>query len=225
MITKNKMQKHRIFEVYEDKKRIYTVNLTPGKRVYGERLVKEGGVEYREWNAKKSKLAAAILKGCPNIFMRKGSVVLYLGSSTGTTVSHVSDIVGSEGFIFAVDMAPVVMRELVFVCEGRSNIAPVLADANRPLEYADRVSAVDIVYQDIAQKNQLDIFLKNMNLFLKSDGYALLAVKARSMDITKKPVEIFSNTRKELEKNLTVIDYRVLEPYQKDHCFFICKKQ
>lgn len=221
----NKIQQSKIFEVYEDKRRIYTVNLIPGKTVYDEKLVREGKIEYREWNSRKSKLAAAILKGCPSIFIKKGSIVLYLGSATGTTVSHVSDIVGREGFVFALDVAPIVMRNLVFVCNERNNIAPVLADANKPVEYADKVSAVDVIYQDIAQKNQLQIFLKNIGMFLKNDGYALLAVKARSIDIAKRPKEIFKEIKKELEKELIIVDYRILEPFQKDHCFFICKKQ
>ena len=111
------IKKSRIFEVYEDKKRVYTINLIPGRTVYDEKLVSENNIEYREWNARRSKLAAAILKGCPNIFMRKGNVILYLGSASGTTVSHVSDIIGRGGFIFAIDIAPIVMRDLVFVCE------------------------------------------------------------------------------------------------------------
>jgi len=220
------MKKSKIFEVYEDyKKRIYTVNLTPGKKVYDERLVKEKGMEFREWNARRSKLAAAILKGCQNIFMRKGDVVLYLGCSYGTTPSHVSDIVGKEGFVFALDFAPRVMRDMVFVCEDRKNMAPILGDANKPQSYADKVCMVDIVYQDIAQRNQVDIFLKNFNLFLKKDGYGLLAVKARSVDVTKKPKEIFAEVKQRLEKEVTIVDYRTLEPYELDHCMFICKKK
>jgi len=220
------INKSKIFEIYEDKKRrLYTVSLTPGKKVYDERLVKEKGVEFREWNARRSKLAAAILKGCNNIFIRKGDVVLYLGCSYGTTPSHVSDIVGKDGFVFALDFAPRVMRDMVFVCEDRKNIAPILGDANRPEKYIDRVSMVDVVYQDIAQRNQVDIFLKNVNLFLKKGGYCLLAVKARSVDVTKKPKQIFAEVRQKLEKELTIVDYRTLEPYQLDHCMFVCKKK
>jgi len=219
------MKPSRIFEVYEDRKRLYTVNLTPGKAVYDEKLIKGKNVEYREWNARKSKLAAAILKGCQNIFIKRGSVVLYLGSATGTTISHVSDIVGREGFVFALDMAPIVMRQLVFICKERNNIAPILADANKPLEYADKISAVDVVYQDIAQKNQIEIFIKNIDLFLKDGGYALLAVKARSIDVAKNPKIIFKEVKKELERDLIIIDNRVLDPFQKDHCMFVCKKK
>lgn len=222
----SKILKSKIFEVYEDKRRrLYTINLAPGKKVYGERLVKENNMEYREWNAHKSKLAAVILKKAPNIFIRKDEVVLYLGCSTGTTCSHVSDIVGKNGFVFALDFAPRVMREIVFVSENRKNMAVILADANKPKSYSDKVSQVDVVYQDIAQKNQLDIFLKNVSVFLKKEGCALLAVKARSIDIAKKPRQIFNDIKEKLEKELTIIDYRTLEPFQKDHCFFICKNK
>ncbi len=220
------IKKGKVFEVYEDhRKRLYTVNLVPGKKVYDERLVKEKGVEYREWNARKSKLAAAILKGSNNIFIRKGCVVLYLGCSYGTTPSHVSDIVGKDGFVFALDFAPRVMREMVFVCEDRNNIAPILGNANKPLSYVDKVSMVDVVYQDIAQRDQVEIFLKNVKMFLKKEGYGLLAVKARSVDVTKKPKAIFAEVRQKLDKEMTIVDYRTLEPYELDHCMFICKKK
>ena len=215
-----------VFEVYEgDRGRIYTENLVPGKTVYEETLVKKGGKEYRGWDVRRSKLAAAILKGCKNVFIRKGQTVLYLGCSTGTTVSHVSDMVGKEGMVYALDFAPRVMREMVFVAEDRPNIAPVMADANRPSLFMDRVSSVDIVYQDVAQRNQVEIFLKNISMFLKDNGYGLLAVKARSVDVTKKPKSIFNIVKEELSKELTIIDFKILDPFEKDHAFFIVKKK
>jgi len=221
------ISKSKIFEVYEDKARrkLYTLNLAPGKGVYDEQLVKQNNIEYREWDAYGSKLAAAILNGCNNIFLRKDDVVLYLGSATGTTVSHVSDIVGKNGFVFAVDVAPRVMRDLIFNCNGRKNIAPILTDANHIKELMERVSLADVIYQDIAQKDQVEIFLKNIKSFLKKDGYAIIAVKARSIDVTKNPKVIFKEVRERLEKELTIVDYRTLEPYQKDHCMFICKNK
>ena len=218
----------KIFEVYESsengKRKLYTINLTPGKSVYGERLVVENGKEYREWDPYKSKLSSAILKGSLNIFIRKNDVVLYLGASTGTTVSHVSDIVGSEGFVFAVDSAPRVMRELMFLCYDRKNTAPILTDASQIKNLLPRISQADVVYQDVAQKFQLEIFLKNADAFLKKGGYGILAVKSRSIDVIKKPKEIFKIVKTELEKHLTIIDYRELDPFQKDHAIFFCKK-
>ncbi len=219
--------KSKIFEVFESqgkKKQLYTVNLVPGSNVYGEKLIRENDVEYREWDASKSKLAAAILKGSPNIGIRKNDVVLYLGAASGTTVSHVSDIIGHNGIVFAVDLAPRVMKDLIFLCYKRKNIAPILADAGNTNILKERVSAVDVIYQDVAQKSQIEIFLKNIELFLKDGGYALLALKARSIDVTKQPKHIFREVKEILEKELTIIDYRELEPFQKDHCMFICRK-
>jgi len=219
------MRQSKIFEVFQDKyNKLFTINLIPGIRLNDEKLIKEKNNEYREWDAYTSKLATLILKGCTNIGLRKNDVVLYLGSATGTTVSHVSEIIGKEGFVFAVDFAPRVTRDLIFVSEKRKNIAPILADANKPDKLIERVSEVDVLYQDIAQKNQVQIFLKNIDIFLKDKGYALLAVKARSIDVTKNPKEIFKKVREELENKVTIIDFRLLEPFQKDHCMFVCKK-
>jgi len=219
------IKKSRIFEVYESegRKKLLTRSLTPGVRFFGERTIRENNIEYREFEPRRSKLSSAILNGCQNIFIRGGNVVLYLGASHGYTVSHVSDIVGKEGFVFAVDSSPRVVRDLYFLAKLRKNIAPILADANNPEEYLKNGCIADIVYQDIAQKNQAEIFLKNIKLFLKDGGYCLLAVKARSINVIKKPGEIFKDVRKTLEKELVVADSRILEPYQHDHCMFICK--
>lgn len=213
-----------IYEKMKGRKRfLYTKNLVSGKDVYGENLFKEKNIEYREWDINKSKLAAAILKDISQTGIKENSVVLYLGAASGTTASHVSDIV-MNGFVFALDFAPRVVRDLVFVCEDRKNIAPILADANNPESYIGNVSEVDVVYQDIAQKNQVDIFLKNCDLFLKKDGIAILCVKSRSINVVENPKKIFNDVKKELEKKIKIIDYCELKPFQKDHCFFVCKK-
>ena len=60
---------------------------------------------------------------------------------------------------------------------------------------------------------------------MKKDGYALLAVKARSIDVTRKPKLIFNEVKEQLEKDVIIVDYRTLEPYQKDHAMFIVKKK
>ncbi len=218
------MKPHKLFQIFQDKRRIYTKSIYPGKTFFDERTVKENKNEYREFDPRRSKLAAMTVKGCTNLGIREKDVVLYLGASHGYTISFVSDMVGKQGFIFGLDPAPRVMRDLVFLSEARENIAPLLADANHPKEYQHRICQVDVVYQDISQRNQLDIFVKNCNLFLKKGGYGLLAVKARSIDIKRNPKQIFIETRKQLEKIFTVIDYKILEPLQKGHCMIIVKK-
>jgi fibrillarin-like pre-rRNA processing protein len=219
-----KLKPHKIFEIYTDRRRIYTKSIVPKKVHFDERIIKEKGTEYREFDPKRSKLAAAIMKGCTNAGIRKNDVVLYLGISHGYTASFVSDIVGKEGLIFGIDPAPRVMRDLVFLSQIRKNIVPMLANANHIEEYKDKVCSADIVYQDIAQRNQAEIFIKNCQFFLKKGGYGLLAVKARSIDVRRKPRALFNEVRQELEKEFTVIDFRILEPFEKDHCMIIIKK-
>ncbi|MFH1133376.1 MAG: fibrillarin-like rRNA/tRNA 2'-O-methyltransferase [Nanoarchaeota archaeon] len=199
-----------------------------GRRLFTRSIIPEGiqreGMWLRDWDPRHSKLAAAILKGAEQIGLREHDIVLYLGASTGTTASHVSDIVGNRGFVFALDCAPRVIRDLVFVCERRKNMTPILADAAQPDTFAERVTMVDYVYQDIAQRDQARIFLLNCSRFLEIGGFAALCVKARSIDVARHPREIFLETRKLLEEHLTIVDSRELEPFERDHCIFFCKK-
>jgi len=228
-MSKNLVRESRLKGIYELSgkrgKKLYTLSLAPGKVVYDESIIFQGNNEYREWNPKKSKLGAALTKGISQTGIMPGKTVLYLGSSTGTTCSHVSDIIGRDGFLFGVDPAPRVMREFIFLCEDRPNMAPLLVDANHPELYEDKVPEVDVVFQDIAQRNQVGIFLKNCDKFLKQGGFGLLAVKARSVDVTMKPKHIFDNVRHALEKSVTVVDYRELDPFEMDHCLFVIKKK
>lgn len=204
---------------------LYTRSLAPGQQVYGEQLVRRQGVEYRQWDPMRSKLAAALLNGLNQLGLAEGQSVLYLGASSGTTVSHVSDIVGASGEVFAVEFAPEMARELVFLAETRKNLHPILADANHPERYQHRALAADFLYQDIAQRNQVAIFLKNIGLYLKPGGFCVLCVKSRSIDITRQPKDIYREVRKQLEESLLVVDGRELAPFQRDHIFFVCKRR
>lgn len=210
--------------VFEENRKLYTLNSTPTVKLFDEDLIVEGGKEYRTWSPMRSKLAAAIVKGMPELPIKSSSKILYLGAAHGYTPSFISDI-AKDGVILAVDFAPRVVRDLVFMSEKRKNILPLLADANHPESYYNLIGAVDIVYQDVAQKNQIDIFLKNCAMFLKPGGFGMLALKARSIDVLQNPQMLFLAARKELEKKLAVVDSRILTPLQKDHIFFVCEKK
>ncbi|HHE04708.1 MAG TPA: fibrillarin-like rRNA/tRNA 2'-O-methyltransferase [candidate division WOR-3 bacterium] len=225
----NRFPKHNKFPLYFDKKGkrtdFYTLNLTPGEKFFDEQIKREKGKEYRHFDPGRSKLAAALLKNVSQIGLKEGDNVLYLGASHGYTPSFISDIVGKKGFVFAVDFAPRVVRDLVFVCEKRVNMAPIMADANHTFEIGPRIFNVDFVYQDVAQRNQAEIFLKNCKKFLKKEGFGILAVKSRSIDMAAKPKTIYDQVRKKLEQEVTIVDYRVLDPFEKDHCVFVIKKR
>lgn len=216
------MKKTKYYGVYSKKKKIFTKNLVPGFRVYGEELVKIKKEEYRNWDPKRSKLGASILKGLKTLPIKGGDNILYLGAASGTTASHVSDIV-ETGLVYCIDFAPRVVRDLLLTCNKRKNMLPLLADANKPDNYLNLIPKCNFLYQDIAQRNQVEIFIKNFNLFIKR-GYGFLAVKSRSIDVTRNPNEIFNEVEKKLKKEFIIIDKKRLEPFEKDHCVFLVKK-
>ncbi len=208
--------------IFKEGNKFYTKNLVGGA-VYGELLLNIDGQEFRYWDPFHSKLCSAMIKGLKSN-LRPDSSLLYLGAASGTTISHVSDIL-SRGFVYGVEFSKRVTRELYLVAKKRKNMAVILEDANHPERYLPFVPAVDFVYQDIAQKNQFEIFLKNTELFLKKGGYGFLALKARSVDVTRKPKNIFNETAEKIKRHFKLIDYKILKPFQSDHCFYLVKKE
>jgi fibrillarin-like pre-rRNA processing protein len=216
-----------VFQVtLEDKShKIATLNLSPNKNVYGERLIKIGDSEYRLWDPFRSKLAGAILKKLKNLPIKPENKVLYLGAASGTTASHVSDIIGYNGYVYCVEFAPRSIRDLINnVCRFRGNMAPILADARFPSQYASMVENVDVIYCDIAQPEQAKILADNAKVFLERNGWTMLAVKARSIDVTKEPSEVYEREIEVLEERGFVISEVIhLEPYDKDHAMITAK--
>lgn len=212
------------WHIVEGQKRLATVNYLEGNQVYGEKLYKKGGVEFRVWDPFRSKLAAAISIGLKVFPIKKGTKILYLGASTGTTVSHISDIVGPEGIIFAVEHASRVARDFLDrVASLRKNIIPILQDARHPEEYFSIYDKVDVVYSDIAQPDQTEIAIKNCNMYLKKGGYLFLVIKTRSIDVTRSPKKTIEEEVRKLEPDFKVIQNINLEPYDKDHALVVAK--
>lgn len=205
--------------VFWDGHRLMTVNAAPGKDVYGERLVVVDGIEYRQWDPFRSKLAAMILLGGRDFGLDENSKVLYLGAASGTTASHVSDIV-ANGVVHCIEVSERSFRDLVKVCETRKNMIPILEDANQPEEYSHMIEGAELVYQDVAQRNQVDIFVRNMAAFDSEHG--ILMLKSRSVDVNRKPKEVFAEVRKQLvDKQLKVKEVIDLDRFAKDHAAFI----
>ncbi len=207
--------------------RLATRNLTPGKTVYGERLIRFKKVEYRVWDAFRSKLAAAIIKGVQTVPITSGSQVLYLGAASGTTPSHVSDIVGEDGHVYCVEFASRSLRDLVDnVAAYRLNMSPFLEDARLPEKYAMFIpSKVDCIYCDVAQPEQAKLLADNADVLLKPAGWVMLAVKAQSIDVTKDPLAVYKQEAKVLKKRgFKVKEIVQLEPYDKAHAMIVAQK-
>jgi len=206
----------------EGEKKIATQNLVPGNQVYNEKLVQSKGIEYRIWNPFRSKLAAAIMNDLKNFPFNQKSDVLYLGVSTGTTISHISDIVNQGGTIFGIEHASRVARDFLDrVASHRKNIVPIIQDARRPEEFFSVYKKVDIVYVDIAQPDQTNIAIENCKLYLKSGGYLFLVIKTRSIDVVKDPKKVIKDEIKKLDTMFEIKQTIDLHPYDKDHAMVI----
>ena len=135
---------------------LVTKNINPGESVYSEKRISVESpdltkTEYRVWNPFRSKLAAGILGGIDNVFIQPGAKVLYLGAASGTSVSHVADIVGESGVVYAVEFSHRSGRDLVNMAKKRINVIPIVEDARHPQKYRMLIGMVDAIFADVAQ--------------------------------------------------------------------------
>jgi len=206
---------------------LVTKNLVPGESVYGEKRISVDGpdgekVEYRVWNPFRSKIAAAILGGVDNIWIKPGTKILYLGASAGTTVSHVSDLVGEEGVVYAVEFSQRVGRDLINTAKKRMNIVPIVEDARHPQRYRMLVPMVDIVFADVAQPDQARIVALNSHMFLKNGGHFMISIKANCIDSTVDASIVFAKEVAKLQaENFKPAEQLTLEPYERDHAVVV----
>lgn len=201
--------------------KLATLNSIKGFNPFNEELIKSKDKEYRIWDPNRSKLAAAIKKNIKNIPLEKNMKILYLGVAHGFTATFLSNIIGNKGIIYGVEFSERCFNELLPLCEKYKNIVPILADARKPEEYK-LIEKVDIVYCDLAQPDQTEIAIRNCK-FLKQNGYLFLTIKTRSIDVTKSPKDIVKQEIEKL-KDFKLLDWKMLDPFEKDHGFVIAKK-
>lgn len=200
-------------------RRLVTKARVPG--IHGEKTIKILDEEYRIWDPYHSKLASLILKGT-QIPLNEDSTVLYLGAANGTTASYVSDMV-SKGTVFAVEFSPRAMHDLIRASVGRMNLIPILADARHPGSYKNMVTEIDIIYQDVAQREQAQIAIWNADLFLRKGGFLILIIKSRSIDSTGNTRKVISDEIEKLGAFFKIIQTINLEPFHYDHSAVIAK--
>eukprot|EP00064_Thunnus_orientalis_P011005 superscaffoldBa00001546_g11035 len=205
---------------------LVTKNMVVGESVYGEKRINveegENKIEYRAWNPFRSKLAAAILGGVDQIHIRPGAKVMYLGAASGTTVSHVSDIVGPEGLVYAVEFSHRSGRDLLNVAKKRTNIIPIIEDARHPHKYRMLVGMVDVIFADVAQPDQTRIVALNAHNFLKNGGHFVISIKANCIDSTAAPEAVFASEVKKMSaENMKPQEQLTLEPYERDHAVVV----
>lgn len=208
--------------VLTDGRRLFVPSAVHGDKSFTENTRTENNTTFREWDPTRSKAAAAIVKGIKNFPVGPGSKVLYLGASFGATPSFFSDIVGPDGVIYAVEISDRCVRDLNMVAQKRPNIVPILANAKTPQDYS-WAETVDVLYEDVASSDQSEILLKNAEKFLKPGGFALIAIKARSIDVTREPREIYGEEAAKFSGKFKMLERVELDPFEKDHAFLVMK--
>lgn len=180
--------------------------------------------EKRYWDPTRSKVCAALKKGLNLLPLKEDSKVLYLGSAEGYTCSYISDLV-DKGTLFGVDFSAHSMQKFVLLCKERQNLYPILGDANKPEDYKSLVDCkVDLIIQDVAQKNQIEILSKNAAEFLKPEGYVILSLKTTAIS-QKNTSAIIDEEIKKFEKEFIIVDKRRLDPFEKKHMIIVGKKK
>ena len=213
--------------VFRDGRDLYTANHgPPGDRVYGEKLRTAGTTEYRQWDPFRSKLAALLAQGGGPADLWTGvRSALYLGGAHGTTVSHLSDIL-PDAPIYVVEKSPTSFAPLLALARRRSNLYPILADAQLPERYRADVGLVDLLYQDVAQRNQAAIFVENARAVLAPRGRGVFMLKVRSVTQSRPSVSIVREARAELERAGLEVRAEVgLSPFARDHVALVTRSR
>lgn len=187
---------------------------------FGEHIVGE----YRLWDPNRSKIGAAIMKGLKHFPIKNGSKVLYLGIAHGFSASFVADIIGKDGIVYGVEFSDRPFTELLPVTDKYKNIVPIMADARLTEKYS-WVEKVDVVFCDIADTQMTEVAIRNANVFLKDNGYLMISIKARSIDVLEKPRVIVDKEVEKLKRaGYGVEQTLMLDPFEKDHGFVLAKK-
>jgi len=206
--------------VFRQGSKILTMNPLQGRRLFTEQLASVGGTEYRVWDPNRSKPAAAIAKGLRQFPLKPGSKVLYLGIASGQTASYFSNIIGPSGIVYGIEISERCFRELLPAAKALGNIMPILADARKPETYG-WVEPIDVIMEDVATNDQSEIMIRNAEKFLKKNGFAMMVIKSRSIDVTKEPDEIYKQEERKLSKHFRIVERVRLDPYEKDHMFYL----
>lgn len=188
-----------------------------GVRRRGRRLETRGVDGWRRWDPFRSKLAAYLLAGGRRWPFAADSRVLYLGAAEGTTLSHLGDTC-PDGRLTGVEISRRAFVELLALTRARRNLLPVLADAHFPHRYRAQAHGAEVLYQDIAQRDQLAIFLRNWDAYRPHAGFLML--KARAVDVAAKPAEVFAATAEALRERFATVEHTDISRWARDHAAF-----
>jgi fibrillarin-like pre-rRNA processing protein len=201
-----------------DRDDLWTETTGEPPAVYGERWESVDGRVVRSFEPGRSKLAAALLRDWDGPVPVPGERWLYLGAASGTTASHVADLLGPGGRLYAVERSARPFARLLRLAERWTNLLPILGDARTPARYADRVPIVEGIYADVAQPDQVALVLANAEMFLRDEGGALvLALKTSSMGRGVPAPSHLKSAEAALSARLDLAPSVRLDPFYRSH--------
>ncbi|MGP8072888.1 MAG: fibrillarin-like rRNA/tRNA 2'-O-methyltransferase [Thermoplasmata archaeon] len=201
-----------------DRTELWTETVGVEPTVYGERWAYSAGRAYRSFEPARSKLSAAIVRDWSGPLPEVDDRWLYLGAASGTTTSHVADLVGLSGRVYALERSLRPFGRLLALARRWPNLYPVLADAREPRSYSGLVPLVRGLYADIAQADQVEIVRANAALFLEGPGAGLLlALKTASMGRDASAPQHVRRAEEDLGRYFDLEPSVRLDPFHRGH--------
>ena len=172
------MKEIRIFQIQiGDKEQLATKNIVEGTKTHKEKIVIVNDEEFLEWNPYKSKLAAAIRNGLQILPIIKNSKVVCINLLEESTMLHISNIVGSGGSVFVIDVNKNKKSFLNKLVDTHKNIIPIY-DAADELSFSSSITGkVDALYVDLPESEQIEQIVEKYGSLLKNEGFLMLVTK------------------------------------------------
>lgn len=216
-----------LFRNSVDAIQLLTRNTSSSPDDYGEQRIladfRGKRSEFRSWSPFQSKLAAGIMCGVNNLHLHNGAKVLYLGAGFGRSVTHVSDIVGETGMVYAVERGLWSGRQLAGLASRRPNIVPVIEDATMPYKYCRQVPAgIDVIFSDLPQADQARSLMLNARHFLAPAGHFVAFLHGPSIESKVPPMEAFAAEAERLIlQKLKPLELVILEPFKPGYALVV----
>jgi len=235
------MKETRIFQIQIDnKEQLTTKNIVEGTKTHKEKIVIVNDEEFLEWNPYKSKLAAAIRNGLQILPIIKNSKVVCINPLEDSTILHISNIVGSNGSVFVIDINKNKKSFLNKLVDTHKNIIPIY-DTVDELSFSSSITGkVDALYVDLPESEQIEQIVRNYGSLLKNEGFLMLVAKKDSDAILENDIvgwmaeqraglnkirEITAKLKSQFEIIQEInlgINY-AMEPYHKLHAFILAQ--
>ena len=234
------MKETRIFQIQiGNEEQLATKNIVKGTKTRKEKIVIVNNEEFLEWNPYKSKLAAAIRSGLQILPIIKNSKVVCINLPEESTILHISNIVGSDGSVFVIDVNKNKKSFLNKLVNTHKNIIPIYDTVDELPSSSSITGKVDALYVDILESEQIEQIVEKYGSLLKNEGFLMLVTKKDDAILENDIVGWMAEQRAGLNKIREItaklksqfeiiqeinlgVNY-VMEPYHKLHAFILAQ--